>query len=70
MKMKSVTVEGTKTTVKVSEEYTITIDFKNNVFHATRHGEPWRDLVGDQLVLALCNRIEDLEEQLDKEKNK
>ncbi|MFV1457259.1 hypothetical protein [Bacillus mycoides] len=68
--MKSVTVEGTKTTVKVNEDYTITIDFPNKIFHATRHGEPWRDLVGDQLVLALCSRIEDLEEQLDKEKNK
>ncbi|MBX9158755.1 hypothetical protein [Bacillus cereus] len=67
--MKGVTVEGTKTTVKVNDEYTITIDFPKGVFHATRHGEPWRDLTGDQLVLSLCNRIEDLEEQLEK-KNK
>lgn len=66
--MKGVTVEGTKTTVKVNDEYTITIDFPKGVFHATRHGEPWRDLTGDQLVLALCNRIEDLEEELKKSK--
>lgn len=66
--MKGVTVEGTKTMVKVNDEYTITIDFSKGVFNATRHGEPWRDLVGDQLVLALCNRIEDLEEELKKSK--
>lgn len=29
-------------------------------FHATRHGEPWRDLTGDGLVLAMAQQIEDL----------
>jgi hypothetical protein len=28
---------------------------------ALRYGEPWRDLVGDKLVLALCHRIQHLE---------
>ena len=29
---------------------------------ALRYGEPWRDLTGDGLVLALVQRIEELEE--------
>jgi hypothetical protein len=31
---------------------------------ALRHGEPWRDLVGDGLVLAMAQRIEELEAKL------
>lgn len=34
------------------------------VFKALRHGEEWRDLAGDKLVLALVNRIEELYEEL------
>ena len=30
---------------------------------ALRHGEEWRDLCGDGLVLALVQRIEELEEE-------
>lgn len=30
-----------------------------------RYGEEWRDLVGDNLVFWLCNRIQELEEKLD-----
>jgi hypothetical protein len=35
-------------------------------FEALRNGEPWRDLVGDNLVLALVHRIIDLQEELAK----
>ncbi|MNE05064.1 hypothetical protein D3C81_365300 [compost metagenome] len=35
-------------------------------FRALRNGEPWRSLVGDGLVLAMCYRIEELQEQLEK----
>jgi hypothetical protein len=27
--------------------------------HALRHGEPWRDLAGDKLVLALASELDD-----------
>lgn len=33
-------------------------------FHCLRYGEVWRDLVGDGMVLALVQRIEELEEQV------
>lgn len=33
-------------------------------FKALRYGEDWRDLTGDGLVLALVQRIEELESQL------
>ena len=34
-------------------------------FYATRYGEQWRDLVGDNLVLAMYYRIEYLTNLLD-----
>lgn len=30
-------------------------------FHALRHGDRWRELAGDNLILALVSRIEQLE---------
>lgn len=42
--------------------YEITND--NGILSATRHGEAWdRDLKGDNLVLALVHRIEELENE-------
>jgi hypothetical protein len=34
-----------------------------------RHGEPWRDLVGDNFVLAMAQRIEELKELLEEVEN-
>lgn len=48
-----------KTEIKVGD-YTVIHENGTN-FHALRHGEKWRDLTGDNLVLALVNRIEQLE---------
>ncbi|MET6262615.1 hypothetical protein WID10_28350 [Klebsiella variicola] len=48
-----------KTEIKVGE-YTVIHENGTN-FHALRHGEKWRDLTGDNLVLALVSRIEQLE---------
>ncbi|BAS11817.1 hypothetical protein AHiyo8_01200 [Arthrobacter sp. Hiyo8] len=31
---------------------------------ALRHGEPWRELTGDKLVLGLAQEIQELREQL------
>ena len=42
-------------------EYEIIEDFMNGIFKCLRNGEEWRDLVGDNLILALVSRIEDLE---------
>jgi len=33
-------------------------------FHALRYGEKWRNLVGDNLILAMFNKIQDLEDKL------
>lgn len=33
-------------------------------FHALRYGKEWRDLTGDNLVLAMFNKIQDLEDIL------
>lgn len=48
-----------KTEIKVGE-YTVIHENGTN-FHALRHGEQWRDLTGDNLVLALVSRIDQLE---------
>jgi hypothetical protein len=34
------------------------------VFKALRYGKEWRSLVGDNLILALVQRIEELEEKI------
>ncbi len=48
-------------TIKLAgEKYTVSHDNGLN-FHALRYGEPWRDLTGDGLVLAMAQRIEELE---------
>jgi hypothetical protein len=33
-------------------------------FHALRYGEEWRSLAGDNLVLCMFQRIQDLEDKL------
>ena len=45
-------------------KYTVIHNNGNN-FKALRYGEEWRDLAGDGLVLALVQRIEELEEKLE-----
>lgn len=41
-------------------KYTVQQD-TNGRLVALRYGEPWRDCVGDKLILALAQRIEHLE---------
>ncbi|AIW03538.1 hypothetical protein CPT_Moonbeam140 [Bacillus phage Moonbeam] len=45
-------------------KYEIITDLANGVFEARRHGQPWRDLVGDKLILALISRLKDAEDLL------
>lgn len=33
-------------------------------FHALRYGEPWRDLTGDGMIMAMLYRIQELEEKV------
>ena len=44
-------------------KYTVQHDNGTN-FKALRYGQEWRDLTGDGLVLALVQKIEDLEEKV------
>jgi hypothetical protein len=48
------------------EDYTVIQEDNPWVFKALRHGLEWRNLVGDNLVLALCYKIEDLENEVKK----
>lgn len=52
----------TETIVKVGE---YEVRHSNGAdFHALRHGDRWRELAGDNLILALVSRIEQLEQGL------
>lgn len=48
-------------------KYTYIFDEKTGVQEVLRYGKPWRkdDLVGDNLVLALAMKIDELQEELD-----
>jgi hypothetical protein len=52
------------TEIKLGDKYTVIEDFQNGVFKALRYGEEWRNLVGDNLILAMLYRIEELENEL------
>ena len=45
-------------------EYEVIEDLENGVFKALRHGEEWRDLVGDNFVLSLVDELERVNSQL------
>ena len=45
-------------------KYTIIQNLDAGVFKCLRYDEEWRDLIGDNLILALCQRIQDLESEL------
>lgn len=54
------------TTIELDNgKYTVVHEAGVNL-HALRYGEPWRDLTGDGLVLAMAQEIESLREQLDR----
>ena len=45
-------------------KYSVIYDFETGRSEALRYGEKWRDLRGDKMVLAMFDRIVELEEQL------
>ena len=49
------------TSVKVGDGKYEVLHENGAGLHALRYGKPWRDLTGDGLVLALVQRIEELE---------
>ena len=42
--------------VEVDEKYTVIQD-ENGKLYALRYGEPWRDLVGDNLILRMAQQL-------------
>ncbi len=53
-----ITICDGKYTVLVPEES----EWGKENFECLRHGEPWRDLCGDNMVLALCQEIGHLQD--------
>lgn len=51
------------TTIRINEKYTVLHEHGTNL-RATRYDEPWRDLVGDGLVLAMAQLIEDMAQEI------
>ena len=51
-------------------KYTVIEDINNGVFKALRYGEEWRDLIGDGLSLSMIQKIQELEEENYRLKNK
>lgn len=50
-------------TIKLQDgKYTITNN--NGVLKAFRYGEEWRDIVGDNLICALVQKVNELEDEL------
>lgn len=49
--------------VNIDNKYKV-IQEADGRLHALRYGEEWRDLCGDNLVLAMAQKIEELEEAL------
>lgn len=51
--------------ILIDNKYEIVLNDGNNKtkfsFYATRYGEKWKDLVGDNLMLGMFNRIKELE---------
>lgn len=50
--------------IKVDDKYTVIHNDNPYVLKALRHGEEWRSLTGDNLILAMFYKIQDLQEQL------
>lgn len=47
-------------------KYTVTFDESTGKLSAKRYNQPWRDLAGDNLVLAMLQEIVRLRELVDK----
>ena len=53
-----------KETLKINEKYTVVLDQDVNFkFYATRNGEQWRDLTGNNLILAMFQNLTTITQQ-------
>lgn len=52
-----------ETRIEIDNKYTV-IHSNGTGLRAERYGQPWRDLTGDGLVLAMAQEIEELREKL------
>ena len=50
--------------LKIDDRYSIVLNNNPWEFYATRYGEKWRDLTGDNLVLAMVHKLEESQELL------
>lgn len=50
-------------------EYEILLIDNGKEFKALRHGEDWRNLTGDNLILALFYKIQELEKEKEEDEN-
>lgn len=46
------------------DKYTVIFEQQPFRFEALRHNQPWRDLTGDKLALALVQHIEELDQEI------
>jgi hypothetical protein len=44
-------------------KYVVMLEDNGARLHASRYGEPWRNLTGDNLVLALFRKVRELEKE-------
>jgi hypothetical protein len=51
-------------TIVIDSKFSIVIDWPNNRFEALRYGASWRNMVGDNLVLSMVYRIQELEKKI------
>lgn len=51
------------------QEYEIIEDISNGVFKVLRHGQEWRDLVGDNFVLSMYYKIEEQQKRIEELEN-
>ena len=47
--------------LKINDRYSIVLNDKPFEFYATRYGERWRELAGDNLVLAMIYKLREQE---------
>lgn len=52
--------------MKIDKKYDVYLEQSEGTFkfYATRYGKPWRDLAGDNLILAMYDRMIDLEDEI------
>lgn len=55
--------------IKLDNKYEVIFNSKPWTFKALRYGEEWRNLTGDNLILAMFHKIQELEEEIIKLKS-